>query len=115
MRKSLYFHRVSLEKDRTSHAQSKYEDATPSVDGGEGLEDIKQSPEESIQDFDLPCDKFEQPSGFNQIWEDFLHAFSNMYVVKWSIWWALTQCGYLQVRTSFLFMFFCLLLTIIIH
>ncbi|CAD1474843.1 unnamed protein product, partial [Heterotrigona itama] len=31
------------------------------------------------------------------LWKDFLQAYSNNHVVKWSIWWAFSTCGYLQV------------------
>ncbi|XP_034248130.1 thiamine transporter 1-like [Thrips palmi] len=103
VRKSVYFHRVTLEKERdpTSHAQFNCEDAALSAgEGEENFEGIKPSPpEESIRDNDMQCVELEQLSGFNRIWDDFVHAFSNMYIVKWSIWWALTQCGYLQVTS----------------
>lgn len=39
----------------------------------------------------------EQLSGFKKIRSDFMVSFSNLYIVKWSLWWALMQCGYLQV------------------
>ncbi|XP_058797969.1 thiamine transporter 2-like [Phymastichus coffea] len=31
------------------------------------------------------------------LWEDFIKAYSNKHVVKWSLWWAFATCGYLQV------------------
>ncbi|XP_012278659.1 thiamine transporter 2-like [Orussus abietinus] len=31
------------------------------------------------------------------LWKDFLKAYSNVHVVKWSLWWAFATCGYLQV------------------
>ena len=31
------------------------------------------------------------------LWKDFLQAYSNNHVIKWSIWWAFSTCGYLQV------------------
>ncbi|XP_076302629.1 LOW QUALITY PROTEIN: thiamine transporter 1-like [Lasioglossum baleicum] len=31
------------------------------------------------------------------LWNDFLEAYSNSHVVKWSIWWSFSTCGYLQV------------------
>ncbi|XP_063224208.1 thiamine transporter 1-like [Bacillus rossius redtenbacheri] len=30
------------------------------------------------------------------LWRDFVAAFSQWYVLKWSLWWALAMCGYLQ-------------------
>lgn len=31
------------------------------------------------------------------LWSDFTDAFTNTYVVKWVVWWALSTCGYWQV------------------
>ncbi|KAL7306080.1 hypothetical protein TKK_0001536 [Trichogramma kaykai] len=31
------------------------------------------------------------------LWEDFIKAYTNRHVVKWSLWWAFATCGYLQV------------------
>ena len=31
------------------------------------------------------------------LWEDFVKAYTNKHVVKWSLWWAFATCGYLQV------------------
>lgn len=33
------------------------------------------------------------------LWEDFKYAYTNPYVIKWSFWWALATCGYMQVMT----------------
>lgn len=34
---------------------------------------------------------------FNKIYDDFKEAFTNRYVLQWSIWWALATSGFLQV------------------
>uniref|UniRef100_A0A1I7ZTD6 Reduced folate carrier n=1 Tax=Steinernema glaseri TaxID=37863 RepID=A0A1I7ZTD6_9BILA len=31
------------------------------------------------------------------LWSDAKQVYSDMYMVKWSLWWALTMCGYLQI------------------
>ena len=31
------------------------------------------------------------------LWRDFISAFSNFYVIRWSIWWAIATAGHLQV------------------
>lgn len=31
------------------------------------------------------------------LWTDFVTAFTNSYVIKWALWWALATCGYWQV------------------
>lgn len=33
------------------------------------------------------------------LWKDFLQAYSNNHVIKWSIWWAFSTCGYLQISS----------------
>jgi hypothetical protein len=30
------------------------------------------------------------------LWKDFTTAYTNIYVIKWSFWWALATCGFLQ-------------------
>jgi hypothetical protein len=36
-------------------------------------------------------------SAYYYLWEDFTAAYTNLYVLKWSFWWALATCGFLQV------------------
>lgn len=31
------------------------------------------------------------------MWDDFKTAYSNKYLLKWSVWWAFATCGNLQV------------------
>jgi hypothetical protein len=31
------------------------------------------------------------------LWKDFTTAYTNLYVLKWSFWWALATTGFLQV------------------
>lgn len=31
------------------------------------------------------------------LWQHFLNAYTHHHVVKWSMWWALSTCGYLQI------------------
>jgi hypothetical protein len=33
------------------------------------------------------------------LWKDFTSAYTNIYVVKWTFWWALATCGFLQACT----------------
>lgn len=39
------------------------------------------------------------PSALRAMKHDFLSAYSNNHVLKWSMWWALATCGYLQVTS----------------
>jgi thiamine transporter 2/3 len=32
------------------------------------------------------------------LWKDFSTSYTNLYVLKWSLWWALATCGFLQVN-----------------
>lgn len=31
------------------------------------------------------------------LWVDFVKAYTNSHIIKWSLWWAFATCGYLQV------------------
>lgn len=47
--------------------------------------------------------KFKIHKAFFYLASDFKSAFiNNAYVLKWSIWWALATCGYLQVKKNYL-------------
>ncbi|KAJ3652559.1 hypothetical protein Zmor_018513 [Zophobas morio] len=37
-------------------------------------------------------------SAFKLMKSHFINAYTNIYVLKWSIWWALSTCGYVQVE-----------------
>ncbi|KAL1489991.1 hypothetical protein ABEB36_013908 [Hypothenemus hampei] len=36
---------------------------------------------------------------FQMMWGHFKHAYSNKYTLKWSIWFSVTTCGFVQVQT----------------
>ncbi|KAF2896484.1 hypothetical protein ILUMI_09687 [Ignelater luminosus] len=38
-------------------------------------------------------------NAFDLMKKHFLESFTNRYVAKWSIWWALATCGFIQVQT----------------
>jgi len=52
-------------------------------------EDATQEPSFNIQE------KFSK--AYNFVKKDFVTSFSNVYILKWSIWWALGMCGNFQV------------------
>ena len=31
------------------------------------------------------------------LWQHLVQAYTNIYVIKWSFWWAFSTCGYLQI------------------
>ncbi|XP_063242833.1 thiamine transporter 1-like [Bacillus rossius redtenbacheri] len=41
-----------------------------------------------------PCSE-----GLRLLWADFQAAFTSSYVLKWSMWWAFTMCGFFQLTT----------------
>lgn len=34
---------------------------------------------------------------FQLLWRDFINSYSNLYLLKWSVWWAFATCGNFQV------------------
>jgi hypothetical protein len=51
-------------------------------------------------------------SAYYYLWKDFTTAYSNPYVVKWSFWWALATCGFLQACVFYLFVIYCVMLSL---
>ncbi|XP_043283991.1 thiamine transporter 1 isoform X2 [Venturia canescens] len=80
VQKSVYFHRPETEN---LNEDSK----------------LKNLPE--FFSFDAVCkrSKFSKniKRAYAYLWRDFVSAFTNCHVVKWSLWWAFATCGYLQV------------------
>lgn len=103
--RSLYFHLSQSEK-RSEEADLKFDDGSQPaasteknefqdrVDfvSGDAQYSAGKEPECSVRVGDG-----NQLHGFRKIMSDFVGAFSNAYVIKWSLWWAFAQCGYLQV------------------
>jgi len=48
-----------------------------------------------LQDGNLPENQWKNAHYY--LWKDFTSAYTNLYVLKWSFWWALATCGFLQV------------------
>jgi thiamine transporter 2/3 len=48
-----------------------------------------------LQDGNLPKNQWKNAHYY--LWKDFTSAYTNLYVLKWSFWWALATCGFLQV------------------
>ncbi|GLV41571.1 uncharacterized protein CBL_06800 [Carabus blaptoides fortunei] len=36
---------------------------------------------------------------FSLLWQHFVTSYSNIHVVKWSLWWAMATCGFIQVQS----------------
>jgi hypothetical protein len=48
-----------------------------------------------LQDDNIPENRWKKAHYY--LWKDFTSAYTNLYVLKWSLWWALATCGFLQV------------------
>lgn len=35
---------------------------------------------------------------FNAMWTHFKHGYANKHIIKWSVWWSLATCGFIQVQ-----------------
>lgn len=89
---SIYFHKKDENYDSTSNrittAQSN------------DLNGVSHRPED-YNNYSSPTTNISLPRKIKQayilLWNDFLAAYSNNHVVKWSMWWSLSTCGYLQI------------------
>lgn len=97
VKESMYFHRTSISDDEQgketfdhqSQHSSSLQNSSPSTENGKArcycfmvsgiplLRKIK--------------------NAYALLWKHFVQAYTNYRVIKWSIWWALATCGYLQV------------------
>jgi hypothetical protein len=48
-----------------------------------------------LQDGNIPRNQWKNAHYY--LWKDFISAYTNLYVLKWSFWWALATSGFLQV------------------
>lgn len=81
---SVYFHRPDDSSDRTND--------------NEIIDRI--SNEQTINNIPACKSQFAKiRRAYYLLWKDFVKAFTDIHVIKWSIWWAAASCGYLQVLT----------------
>lgn len=79
---SIYFHRVNNNEDLTlSNIDVKLEQES-------GSQAITSKSKNIL---------LKLKEAYAYLWKDFLKAFTNSHVVKWSLWWAFATCGYVQV------------------
>ncbi|XP_067645968.1 thiamine transporter 1-like [Eurosta solidaginis] len=78
---SLYFHRKTSIKNATK---------LPLSSSAPNPQDTKSIASEGSQ-------QVETPKAFKLLWSHFYNAYSNLRVVQWSIWYAVSLCGYLQI------------------
>jgi hypothetical protein len=48
-----------------------------------------------LQDGNIPENQWKNAHYY--LWKDFTSAYTDLYVLKWSLWWALATGGFLQV------------------
>jgi hypothetical protein len=59
------------------------------------LEKINCDVGSKLQDGNIPENRWKKAHYY--LWKDFTSAYTNLYVLKWSFWWALATTGFLQV------------------
>lgn len=79
---SMYFHRASISDD----------DQSKSFD----YQSTKSPKYRCIATSEMPLVR-KIRNAYALLWKHFLQAYTNYRVAKWSIWWALATCGYLQI------------------
>nr|DBA34052.1 TPA: hypothetical protein GDO54_001657 [Pyxicephalus adspersus] len=101
--KSLFFHQSVSGHDKKSTDLEKLD---CSKNGGlahtESLEDIEAQIPLNIEEYkaDKQYSKTSSSTFMNVLrilWKDFLHCYSSRTLFCWSVWWALSTCGYFQV------------------
>lgn len=91
---SMYFHRNKFQEvNRREYSDISY----PANKGDSSTAHLKILTIESAepQDLTIPATPKES-SVLNLIWTDFRSAYSDVYTLKWSLWWSIATCGFYQ-------------------
>lgn len=90
---SMYFHRNKIQ----AISLQEYADILSSKNQEQSLKTLIAQSIESAepQDVKPPITSREQ-SVFNLLWTDFKSAYSDVYTLKWSLWWSIATCGFYQ-------------------
>lgn len=93
MNQSIYFHHTSVSDeeqgkgtlDHQPQCSSNLQESSPDIKNGKAR--------------CFYCAPFLRKvrSAYALLWKHFVQAYTNYRVAKWSVWWALATCGYLQV------------------
>ncbi|NXX12346.1 S19A2 protein, partial [Podargus strigoides] len=101
--KSLFFHHVS---NQQLSCEMKVMDCKngsaiqdhPDVQRAPGWEDETKVPlNEEVHSAKKQEHKVDIKKVLKDLWQDFLQCYSSRTLLSWSVWWALSTCGYLQV------------------
>ncbi|KAK7573370.1 hypothetical protein V9T40_010561 [Parthenolecanium corni] len=88
VKSSIYFHR--------SNSVIDFNDCTKVEAGQPEITCANELEQEQIPVLRKMCSK---SVVFQRLWSDLKHAYTNIYVLKWSLWWAIATCGYNQIMT----------------
>lgn len=111
VKRSMYFHR---KPDHVSASRAAREGSAVSLENRDLELDGVSSPEfevvhierrDSRSQASILSSETAISEAFRAMLSDFKSSFKNTHVLKWSIWWALATCGYLQVCKSLLWFF----------
>lgn len=94
--RSLYFHRSD------SSYEADNQQIRNRLPSSLGLDCPSKASQESLQaHVHHPKSSFatKVTRAYGYLWQDFLRAYTNGHVVKWSLWWAFATAGYLQVAS----------------
>ncbi|XP_062451591.1 thiamine transporter 1 [Rhea pennata] len=101
--KSLFFHHVSSQQISREMKVIDCKNGSavqdhPDMQRMPGWEDETKVP---LNEEELPSQKQEQKVDIlkvlSDLWQDFLQCYSSRTMLCWSVWWALSTCGYFQV------------------
>ncbi|KAK3907869.1 Thiamine transporter 2, partial [Frankliniella fusca] len=111
VKKSLYFHRQHVPQSesnpacegstsslQTENQEMNYFPATSFTEVNL-QQQVSQSDDNQLNSVFYTSSKLIIVSALKAMKHDFLEAYTNNHVLKWSIWWALATCGYLQVTS----------------
>lgn len=102
---SLYFYSANQTTESGNDkngASSTHPNGISTIEGTlKSLEDTSNC-EKTVNEFKVdekPMAKFSASVAFSQLSIQFKSSYSNPVVIKWSVWWAIAMCGFLQVAT----------------
>jgi len=92
---SIYFHRTSISDEEQEKGTLDHQPHSSNL--RESSTDIKNGKAKCFCFAVSRASLRKLRSAYALLWKHFVQAYTNYRVAKWSIWWALATCGYLQV------------------
>lgn len=100
---SLYFYSANQPNDKID--ESNKPNGISTIENTLKTLDDANNCEKAVSEFKVDeksVTKFSASLAFSQLSIQFKTSYSNPEVIKWSVWWAIAMCGYLQVKTIFI-------------